>query len=221
MLSPPAFLGKRRADFDEQTFSANELVSSFDQSFKKIRIRTLESPSHGGSFDPENCCPQAGLGRGPQSAHKLLRSDSQSGDGTKNMQSSHQYLEQQVKFLECQIASLRAEQQLLLTKKSAELTDVYASKLKLSAELQKTQREKEASLQEAKILKKAVAIQDQRQKEVAVQNQQLHDCLRLALSKLEAYEQANRSLQYELNLHRQGSSSSFDFFPPQPPPDVF
>lgn len=221
MPSPSAFLGKRRGNEYEQ--SPMEPMAPFDQSFKKIRTRPPEASSGHDFQGPENSCPQAGGLAQPlfgfQQPSKLRREDDSLD---KPMQSSYQYLEQQVKYLECQLTSLRAEHAMVLNQKHQQLTDLTASKLQVLAECHKQHTEKEAILQEGKLLKKAVAIQDGRYRELMTQNTQLQECLRLAMEKLQEYDIANRNLQYELNLSR-GSQQGFGGygFPPQPPPDVF
>lgn len=226
MASPAAFLGKRRpSDISEQM--NNDLAAAFDQSFKKIRIRAQDSPCYFELPDAENSCPQTSL---PSSA-KVRRDDltttlesEASAMNKPAIQTSYQFLEQQTRYLESQLASLKASHQMEMAQREAALTDLAASKLKLIAEIQRLQSEKEASQQEGRLLKKAVAIQDGRQRELLSQNAQLQDCLRLALEKIAAYEQVNRSLQYEVNILRGGSAvggGSGFFPPPPPPPDVF
>eukprot|EP01039_Chlorochromonas_danica_P000967 gene967-1049_t len=229
MASPAPFLGKRRpSDFGEQITSTagNDLAAAFDQSFKKIRIRAQDSPCRFELPDAENSCPQTS-----SSSAKMRRDDltttlesEASATNKPAFQTSYQFLEQQTRYLESQLASLKASHQVEMTQREAALTDLAASKLKLIADIQRLQSEKEASQQEGRLLKKAVAIQDGRQRELLSQNAQLQDCLRLALEKIAAYEQVNRSLQYEVNILRGGSAlggGSGFFPPPPPPPDVF
>jgi hypothetical protein len=130
-----------------------------------------------------------------------------------------QYLQQQIKYLESQLTSIRAEQQLNLARKDSEIAGITAAAMKQHTELQKMHSEREGLANENKILKRAVAIQDGKLKELQEQNQRLQDCVRAAMEKLQEFDQANRALQFELNLLREGRG--YGNFPPQPPPDVY
>eukprot|EP01031_Cornospumella_fuschlensis_P037529 gene37529-45579_t len=221
MISPSEHLGKRRSEFDEASV-ATDLTNTFSQSFKKIRIRGFDSPQQGEfSFQgPENLCPQSSSAPS-NTAHFASpgKTRSEYGAHDKPVQSVQQYWEQQVKYLESQLTSARAEHALQMQRKTQEITELSTAKLTLSAQIQKLTKENESSVQEAKILKRAVTIQDSRYKELLAHSQQLEQCLQLALSKIEELDHANRALRCELDVSQQGHYG--DYTPPPPPPDVY
>lgn len=222
MMSPSEHLGKRRSDFDDSSM-CTDLTSTFSQSFKKIRIRGFESPSQSSDqfrHAPENLCPQSSaVPTNSPFTSPASKTRSEYGASDKPVQSAQQYLEQQVKYLECQLTSLRAEHAMQIQRKTQEITELNTAKLTFSAQIQKLAKENESSIQEAKLLKRAVTIQDGRYKELLAHSQQLEACLQLAMRRIEDLDCANRTLRCELDMTQQGHYG--DFTPPPPPPDVY
>ncbi|RYG96096.1 hypothetical protein EON65_54935, partial [archaeon] len=130
MMSPSEHLGKRRSDFDDSSM-CTDLATNFNQSFKKIRIRGFESPQQGEQthHGPENLCPQSAAVPTNTYFTSPGKTRSEYGASDKPVQSAQQYLEQQVKYLECQLTSLRAEHVMQLQRKGQEITELSTVKL--------------------------------------------------------------------------------------------
>ena len=78
-----------------------------------------------------------------------------------------------------------------------------------------------AIAEENRILKRAVAIQDGRHRELQAQHEQLQAVLAAAAEHVHNLEQANAELAAQLQQQSGGGGYSLDPFPPRPPPDVF
>ena len=113
--------------------------------------------------------------------------------------------------------ALRAEFQTLNDRKDSEILSLRASVQHQEIILFQTQAAKVVCEEENRILKRAVAIQDGRQKELVVQSQQLQNVLGQAAEHIANLESVNRELRIQLESNRgQYSFHSFDR-----PPDVF
>lgn len=118
---------------------------------------------------------------------------------------------------ESTISSMRSELDRVVHIKAQEVDDVR-NKFNSAMECLCNCQQHNAKLdEENKILKRAVAIQENRQKEQTTVNQQLRDALYQALEHISGLERTNNSLK---EMFRR-SSNGPDFISPRPPPDVF
>lgn len=155
-----------------------------------------------------------------------------------NQHSSHDYTPQMQKYHDSILLSMKTQFDLQMDKKNQECSALLTSvqnlteeNSKLRAHLQEvtkeagdhnTKRRINDLENENRILKRAVAIQDSRQKEGQQQCEQLQAVLRSAAEHIAQLERANRQLLSELQSRDCNTSTVVsDFFPPQPPPDVF
>ena len=114
-------------------------------------------------------------------------------------------------------AAVRAEFQLYADQKDEAIAALRSSAQSQEMALQQSQTARSVCEEENRILKRGVAIQDGRQKELQGQNQQLQNVLLQAADHITNLERSNRELRMQLESgHGQYSFHSF-----QRPPDVF
>ena len=206
LASPFSLLKKRNNAMEEDEMTTD--TSSFMQSHKRQRG---ESPPAKSFFqtgrDAENFSPQAGF-----NVAQLPRSNTAFASALV----SQNYIDHLVKSQESQTATLKAEHQKAVEHKDREIAQLKALNQKLLHDLQKGMNESQHVNEENKVLKKAVQIQDAKQKDLLQQNEQYQHIIRLATEHIQNLESANRNLRQELELTRHGNS--FGHFPP---PDVY
>ena len=118
------------------------------------------------------------------------------------------------------ITSLKMEQNIALEKKNREVTQMKTLNNALSHHMEAMKKENGTLQDDNKLLKRAVGIQDNRNKELNTQNAQLQNVLQLAANHIAHLEEVNRNLQAQLQAAVCGSNSSGGYNY-QPPPDLF
>lgn len=118
------------------------------------------------------------------------------------------------------IASLKMEQQMAMSRKDQEIARLQQEIQMLQSRCQAMAVEHHASVEENRVLKRGVAIQDNRYRELSASHEQLQQVMSMAVEHIAKLEQANRDLTSIVN-----SSSHFGGgpggFPHGPPPDVY
>jgi hypothetical protein len=112
-------------------------------------------------------------------------------------------------------ANLRAEFEASINQKDLAILSLHSSAQQMERALSETQRERSVVDGENKILKRAVAIQDSRQKELAGQNQQLQHVLAQAAEHISNLERSNRELRLSMeNKGQYQTNSNYNYRPP-------
>jgi chromosome segregation ATPase len=118
------------------------------------------------------------------------------------------------------ILSLQSTLRLTIEQKDSEIARLQECLGQAQAAIIHIQTEKSALDEENKILKRAVTIQDTRQRELQAQNQGLQEVLAQAASHVANLERANAQLRMDLLMKEDKSfSSDIDF--DRRPPDVY
>jgi hypothetical protein len=115
------------------------------------------------------------------------------------------------------VMSLKTEHQMAMNRKEQELQHLRHEHQQLINRCQEMTKEHNACLEENRVLKRAVAIQDNKYRELSNTNQQMQQVMALAAEHVAKLEQANRELTALVHACEHGS---FGGFPPGPP-DVY
>lgn len=121
---------------------------------------------------------------------------------------------------ESQISAIRSECRQILDKKTQEVEAHAQANKRLTDNLQALSCENKTISEENKILKKAVAIQDNRYRDMVSQNNNLQSVLGQAVERIQFLQETNKNLSEHVNILRGGHLHGHNSFPP-PPPDVF
>eukprot|EP01036_Dinobryon_divergens_P022751 gene22751-31040_t len=121
---------------------------------------------------------------------------------------------------ESQILAIRSECRQILDKKTQEVESHIQTNKRLTENLQAMSCENKTILEENKILKKAVAIQDNRYRDMVSQNNNLQSVLGQAVERIHYLQDTNKNLSEHINILKGGLLHGHNSFPP-PPPDVF
>lgn len=188
---------KRQRNYDvsmaegEETLHQGEVQDQQQYQFGK---RTRLSAN----VDQTNCHSNGLLNHFPT----LNASQNHGFDSTSNAMNNH-------------LANLRAEFQASISQKDSEILLIRSSAQQMELALSETQRERSVTDAENKILKRAVAIQDSRQKELAGQNQQLQHVLAQAAEHITSLERVNRELRLSIeNKGQYSTNSNYNYRPP-------
>lgn len=131
--------------------------------------------------------------------------------------------QQNIEFLtktyESQIAQMKLQHQNQIESKNKELAQIMVINQRLTEECRKVHEENKSLLEENKVFKRAIPIQESKNKELIQQSLQYETVIQQAVEHIHQLEERNRALSNELALQRRGQSLSF--FPPHNPPDVF
>ncbi|KAJ1431970.1 hypothetical protein B484DRAFT_445593 [Ochromonadaceae sp. CCMP2298] len=214
-MSPEIMLGKRRTAMDDEFADPMESVCRT----KKVRVTNRNSYVSSSSETPSNSYSFADVGRSSEevnafvgSAFKRTRVEFGGPNETDNAKS-----EQYLRYHESVVASLRMESQMSLARKDQEIQHVVAQNKQMQERLVAVLRE-QSSVEENKLLKKAVAIQDSRYRELAAQHHQLQQVVGPACERIQQLEQINQELTDQLYAVQYGN---IDAFRPPGPPDVY
>jgi hypothetical protein len=123
-------------------------------------------------------------------------------------------------YLRSQVASLRAQLEITTQQSQQQVAQLTALNGQVVQGAERIQAEKMRLEEDNRILKKAVAIQDSRQREQAQSNNQLQHLLQQAIAQINVLNQENHQLKARLSP-RSVYSQTRDVFPHDPPPDVF
>lgn len=108
------------------------------------------------------------------------------------------------------------EQQMMNARKDHEMQQLISENQRLTNQCLAMRIEHNQCLEENKVLKKAVGIQDNRYRELSSNYDQLQNVMAMAADHIGKLEQSNRELSAQIS-HMTYSGH----FPPGPPPDVF
>jgi predicted RNase H-like nuclease (RuvC/YqgF family) len=113
------------------------------------------------------------------------------------------------------MAAMQTEFHSILAQKEAEITALRQRNTELETECHSIQASKRAQEEENKLLKRAVTIQDTRQRELATQNEQLQCVLAQAAQQINLLNQTNRQLKEMVdNAYNSSGGGNFDYRPP-------
>jgi chromosome segregation ATPase len=203
--SPEVFLGKRRGSMD-----CDVEVENPSQTSKRYRVVSKSSSG----LD--------GLRHGDEnSLHAFKRNKSGSFTGETNLcpaaPSNHN--EQIEQYYQSMIASLKMEHQMALSRRDQDIQRLQQENHMLHSRCQAMTAEHNGTVEECRVLKRAVAIQDSRCRELSATHDQLQHVMALAAEHIAKLEEANRDLTAMVN----GTShfgNGMGGFPPGPP-DVY
>lgn len=202
-ISPFGLVSKKRASL-EDCESVNYLHTTLYKKNKRDE-------------EIENLGPQSGHFNGFKS-QKVMNSSCSSESQFHGQESSHSrshasssQVEQFQRYHESVVMSLKMECQMAIEKKNQEMQQLNLANIALIASIDNHKKEEVRLGEESKILKKAVAIQDNRNRELQTQNQQLQNVLQLAAEHIAKLEESNRQLIAQRN------TPNFMHFPP---PDI-
>lgn len=200
--SPELYLGKRRSSMDCDDVE----VDNPAQIAKRYKVTTrigLDGLKHGDENSP----------------HAFKRNKSGSFTSETNAPValvSHR--EQMEQYHNSVVSSLKIEHQMALNRKDQEIQRVQQENQQLQGRCQAMTHEHNACLEESRLLKRAVGIQDARYRELSSTHDQLQQVMALAAEHIAKLEHANRELTSLLNSCQYGGGSTgFS----RGPPDVF
>mmetsp|Transcript_30284 Transcript_30284/g.22493 ORF Transcript_30284/g.22493 Transcript_30284/m.22493 type:complete len:149 (-) Transcript_30284:4-450(-) len=125
---------------------------------------------------------------------------------------------QELKFQNAQCTTKLYTTEMNLRKREQEIVEQRSLNQHLLEELHKRGSEREAILEENRVLKKGIAIQENKLKEMIHQLRVYEEFITAAKAYI---EEAEREKQLKNQQQNSMAFSRSDFFPPQPPPDVF
>lgn len=204
VASPDVFLGKRRSSIDDCEMSEDNIPNS-NRRYKVSR--------------PNRVTMDAVVDTDEQGFHKRIRSN---GYGESDATTSAGGLsasasEQIQRYHESVVSSIRMEHQMALARKDQEIAHLTNENRNMSGQCLAMIQEHNACLEENRLLKKAVAIQDGRCRELSTNYDKMQNVMALAAQHIAQLEQKNEELTSQLNQMMFSSNCSF---PPRPP-DVY
>lgn len=223
-LSPPGY-GSRKRPLDERFIGSpadcmslpQALHSSSNDHLKRGRMGNDENQSPLPSFEKsshevkrirlQNGTDPNILASGPSSFSSQILANQ------KQLESISQYHEMQLQYVRNDYErklQQKDEQILNLSKISKQVHDTNI----------KLEQENKSLIEENKIFKKAIHIQDNRQREMTQQNQQYQMLLQQLTEYISNLEKANGQLRDALRYNDTSSSNGTYYYPP-PPPDVY
>mgnify|MGYP005993634369 CR=1 FL=1 len=206
--SPEMYLGKRRSSNDNSTEIE---IDNPNQYIKRHRV-TCRNGLDGLRHGDEN------------TLHAFKRNKSGSIGGQQETTESVTHFrptDQLEQYHQSVIASLKMEHQMALSRKDQEIQHIQQQNAQLNMRCQAMTNEHNAVLEENRVLKRAVAIQESRHRELSANHDQLQHVMGLAAEHVAKLEQANRDLTalVESSYQYGGGGSSGGF--PRGPPDVY
>eukprot|EP00598_Pedospumella_elongata_P004504 CAMPEP_0184966462 /NCGR_PEP_ID=MMETSP1098-20130426/123_1 /TAXON_ID=89044 /ORGANISM="Spumella elongata, Strain CCAP 955/1" /LENGTH=207 /DNA_ID=CAMNT_0027487735 /DNA_START=16 /DNA_END=639 /DNA_ORIENTATION=+ len=204
VASPDVFLGKRRSSIDDCEMSEDNVPSS-NRRYKVSR--------------PNRVTMDAVVDTDEQGFHKRIRSNGygESDATTPAGGLSASASEQIQRYHESVVSSIRMEHQMALGRKDQEIAHLTNENRNMSGQCLAMIQEHNACLEENRLLKKAVAIQDGRCRELSANYDKMQNVMALAAQHIAQLEQKNEELTSQLNQMMFSSNCSF---PPRPP-DVY
>ena len=204
VASPDVFLGKRRSSIDDCEMSEDNAPNS-NRRYKVSR--------------PNRVTMDAVVDTDEQGFHKRIRSN---GYGESDVTTpagglSASASEQIQRYHESVVSSIRMEHQMALARKDQEIAHLTNENRNMSGQCLAMIQEHNACLEENRLLKKAVAIQDGRCRELSANYDKMQNVMALAAQHIAQLEQKNEELTSQLNQMMFSSNCSF---PPRPP-DVY
>mmetsp|Transcript_70431 Transcript_70431/g.138301 ORF Transcript_70431/g.138301 Transcript_70431/m.138301 type:complete len:209 (+) Transcript_70431:124-750(+) len=202
--SPELYLGKRRsADCDTHDIE----VENPNHNIKRYRVTTKPNGLDGLRHGDEN------------SHHAFKRNKSGSFAAMESVgpPSPANHQDQLEQYYQSVIASMKIEHQMALTRKDQETQQLNHNNQQLMARCQAMTQEHNSCLEEGRVLKRAVAIQESRFRELSATHEQLQNVMRMAAEHIAKLENENRELNSLVSSFQYGGPSGF----PPGPPDVY
>lgn len=212
----PNFLGKRGSHDIEmelgEPFEMDETHIGSSQNTKRLKLSdkswgsaAVGSAFGGGALKRNSFASPSNLARGNEN----VLNDSYGSTQAEIIE---------LKLQHSQLTTKLFQAESLCQKRDQEVTELRALAQRMSAELQKRTAEKETLSEENKLLKKAVHIQDAKIRDLAEQVQRSQEFISAATAYIEEAEREKRTRAMSSSI---SNSYRPDFYPPQPPPDVF
>lgn len=123
-----------------------------------------------------------------------------------------------LKFQNSQLTTRNLQNEMLAQKQAQENAELKSMNQKLLVELQKCGNDRDAVIEENRILKRAVQIQENRLRDLSEQSQQQQQIIQAAVTYIQEAE--NEKQLKATGQMRNSYATSHDFHPP-PPPNVF
>eukprot|EP01032_Pedospumella_encystans_P021204 gene21204-24066_t len=204
VASPDVFLGKRRSSIDDCEMSEDNVPNS-NRRYKVSR--------------PNRVTMDAVVDTDEQGFHKRIRSNGYGESDTTTPAGglSASASEQIQRYHESVVSSIRMEHQMAMARKDQEIAHLTNENRNMSGQCLAMIQEHNACLEENRLLKKAVAIQDGRCRELSANYDKMQNVMALAAQHIAQLEQKNEELTSQLNQMMFSSNCSF---PPRPP-DVY
>lgn len=200
--SPELYLGKRRSvecDTDEVE------ISNTNHNVKRYRVATKPAGLDGLRHGDDN------------SQHAFKRNKSGSFAVMEGVGSSLMAQHDSEQYYQSVIASMKMEHQMALARKDQEAQQMHQENQQLRARCQAMTQEHNVCLEEGRVLKRAVAIQENRYRELSSTHDQLQNVMRMAAEHIAKLENENRELNSLVSSFQYSGSSGF----PPGPPDVY
>lgn len=206
--SPELFLGKRRSSMD-----CDAEVENPAQITKRYRV----VPKNSSGFDSLRHEEES-----EAQAFKRNRSGNVMGENQMGFAQGGQNDHHIEQYHQSVIASLKMEHQMALSRKDQEISRLQQEIQMLQSRCQAMAVEHHASIEENRVLKRGVAIQDNRYRELSASHEQLQQVMSMAVEHIAKLEQANRDLTSMVNSSGHfGGGGGPGGFPHGPPPDVY
>lgn len=215
----PNLLGKRSAHFDteedemnyegDNQSHSNHVIKKFKLASKPTQMVNSYNPAHSNLLHSgmnDDC--------GSPPSKMARRSDENSLNQTCNNFNAEL---QELRYQNSQWATKYHQAEITLSERNQAIVEQKNFNNRLLEELQKRTSERDSVVEENRILKKGIAYQETKIKELNSQIQQYEQFILAAKAYIEEAER-------EKQLKVQSTSLNFprnDFFPPRPPPDVF
>lgn len=219
--SPELFLGKRRSAMDESCdeISPDHFNVNNTQRYKVQRgVRPTLKFSNQVLEDP-NSQQMKRVRHGEEQQTHTSQCVAAPSSSSASAPVSNNAAEQIQRYHESVVTSLRMEQQMLVARKDQEIQQIMLENQRLNSQCLAMRMEHNQCLEENKLLKKAVAIQDGRFRELSANYDQLQNVMAMAAEHIANLEKNNRELSAQLS--NMSYSGSFGHFPPGGPPDVY
>ncbi len=211
----PNLLGKRSSHFDnDEEMTFDDPAQAFPHSgVKKFK---LASRTSGELFHQNQQQSMNGDEfNGPPS--KLARKSDENSLNQSAMLTSFNSEILELKYQNSQLSTRMHQAEMALQKKDQEFSDQKVFNQRVLEELQKRTVERDTLLEENRILKKGIALQENKLREMNQQIQQYEQFVTAAKAYIEETEKEKLMKAQAANI----SMSRSNYFPPQPPPDVF
>jgi hypothetical protein len=204
--SPDVFLGKRRSSLGEACEMSEDTFSAHMKRYK-VNVNRSNRMSMDSTNDEE------------QGNQKRIRNNgygesSESANSTNGLTAAAS--EQIQRYHESVLSSIRMEHQMALARKDQEIQHISNENKTMTARCHAMINEHNSCLEENRLLKKAVGIQDGRYRELSANYDQLQHVMGRAAQHIAMLEKKNEELSEQVHsMMFSGNNSNFR------PPDVY
>lgn len=219
IFSSPNVLGKRSSHFDDEEMhgmdEGSSLSSTANHTGKRFKLSSRMVPSASSE--------SLSFGSPASAMDEISHPSKMARRSNENLQNQlavapYNHELQELKYQNSQYATRMHQAEITLAAKEAQIQDSRNLNQRLLEELKSRTTERDTMAEENRILKRAVAIQENKIKEMTNQMREYEQFIGAARAYIEEAERE------KLLRQQQAAMSSYprsDFFPPQPPPDVF